>query len=71
MKLPKILVTGATGKTGAAVVAQLCEQEYPVRAIVRSRDARSKRFDRLGAETIVADLFDPGQLLASKHLASG
>jgi uncharacterized protein YbjT (DUF2867 family) len=63
MKLPKILITGATGKTGAAVVAQLCEKEYPVRAVVRSRDSRSNRLDRLGAETVVADLFDPDQLL--------
>lgn len=30
---PKILVTGATGKTGSAVVAQLLEKGYPVRAI--------------------------------------
>ena len=63
MKLPKILVTGATGKTGAAVVAQLREKNWPVRAIVRSRDARSKRLDQLGVETVVADLFDPEQLL--------
>jgi NAD(P)H dehydrogenase (quinone) len=61
--LPKILVAGATGKTGSAVVAQLLEKGYPVRAIVRSRDARSKRLERLGAETFVADLFDPDQLL--------
>lgn len=60
---PKILVTGATGKTGSAIVAQLLEKGYPVRAIVRSRDVRSKRLDRLGAETVVADLFDPAQLL--------
>ncbi|RCJ37406.1 transcriptional regulator [Nostoc minutum NIES-26] len=60
---PKILVTGATGKTGSAVVAQLRERGVPVRAIVRSRDARSQRLNRLGAETVVADLFDPNQML--------
>ncbi|MBW4555180.1 MAG: NmrA family NAD(P)-binding protein [Trichormus sp. ATA11-4-KO1] len=60
---PKILVTGATGKTGGAVVAQLLERGWPVRAIVRSRDGRSKRLDRLGVETVVADLFDPDQML--------
>lgn len=37
--LPKILVAGATGKTGGAVVAQLLEKGVPVRAIVRSRDS--------------------------------
>ena len=64
MHHPKILVTGATGKTGAAVVAQLREKDWPVRAVVRQRDARSERLDRLGVETVVADLFDPEQMLA-------
>ena len=35
MSRPAILVTGATGKTGRAVVAQLREQDWPVRAVVR------------------------------------
>ncbi len=65
MTRPTILVVGATGKTGAAVVAQLRAKEWPVRAIVRSRDARSERLDRLGVQTVVADLFDPDQLLDS------
>lgn len=59
----KILVTGATGKTGGAVVAQLREKGLHVRAVVHARDARSERLDRLGAETVVADLLDPDQLL--------
>ncbi len=63
--LPKILVTGATGKTGSAIVAQLREKGWPVRAIVRSHDARSRHLNRLGVETVVADLFDPDQLLAA------
>lgn len=62
---PKILVAGATGKTGSAVITQLREQNFPVRAIVRSRDARSQQLDRLGVETVVADLFDPDQVLAA------
>ncbi len=56
---PTILVTGATGKTGGAVARQLLEQGWPVRAVVHSRDPRSERLDRLGAETVVADLYDP------------
>lgn len=45
--LPKILVTGATGKTGTAVVAQLLEKGYPVRAIVGQRERSCyKRQDR-------------------------
>ena len=62
MTRPTILVTGAAGKTGGAVVAQLLEKGWPVRAVVRRRDARSERLDRLGVETVVADLFDPEQL---------
>jgi uncharacterized protein YbjT (DUF2867 family) len=55
---PKILVTGATGKTGGAAVAQLRAQGYPVRAVVRTLDARAERLAGLGAEITVADLFD-------------
>ena len=65
MKEPKILVTTATGKTGSAVVAELLSKGFPVRAIVRSRDPRSERLERLGAETVVADVFDPDQLMAA------
>ena len=65
MNHPKILVTGATGKTGAAVVAQLRAKNWPVRAVVRTRDARSERLDRMGVETVVADLYDSEQLLAA------
>lgn len=63
MKPPTILVTGATGKTGGAVVDQLVAKGIPVRAVVRSRDARSERLDRLGVDTVVADLFDPDQMV--------
>ena len=63
MTRPKILVTGATGKTGSAVVAQLREKDWPVRALIRRRDARSERLAALGAEIVVADLYDPDQLL--------
>ena len=62
MTHPKILVTGATGKTGMAVVAELRRREIPVRAVVRTRDARSERLDRAGIETVVADLLDPDQV---------
>jgi uncharacterized protein YbjT (DUF2867 family) len=65
MQKPLILITGATGKMGAAVVAELRAQDWPVRAIVRARDGRSENLDRLGAETVVADLFDPDQLLGA------
>jgi uncharacterized protein YbjT (DUF2867 family) len=62
MPRPKILVTGATGKTGAAVVSELLAKGYPVRAAVRVRDGRSEALERRGAEVVVAHLFDPDQL---------
>ena len=65
MEQPKILVTGATGKTGRAVVDQLLAKGVPVRALVHSKDARSEALERKGAETVVADIFDPDQLLAA------
>ncbi len=55
---PKILVTSAAGRTGAAAVLQLLEKGFPVRAFVRRRDARSEVLERAGAEVMVGDLFD-------------
>lgn len=67
MKKPKILVTGATGKTGLALVKELRRHEWPVRAVIREADARSAALEELGAETVVADMYDAEQLfLAAK-----
>ena len=62
---PKILVTGATGKTGAALVAELRKSDWPVRAMVSREDSRSNELRRLGAEVVVADMYDPEQLYAA------
>ena len=58
--MPKslILVTGATGKTGRAVVRQLLDLGYPVRATVRKHDERAAKLESLGAEMVVADFHD-------------
>jgi uncharacterized protein YbjT (DUF2867 family) len=65
MTQPVILVTGATGKTGSAVVNQLLEQGHRVRAVVRRHDGRSESLRQAGAEIVIADLFDPEQLLGA------
>ena len=65
MTQPTILVTGATGNTGGAVVSELLHRGVPVRAMVRSRDARSAALQARGAEVVVADIFDPDQLVAA------
>jgi uncharacterized protein YbjT (DUF2867 family) len=62
---PKILVTGATGKTGGAVASQLLERGWPVRAVVRNVDARSESLRRRGAEIVIADHFDYDALFAA------
>jgi NAD(P)H dehydrogenase (quinone) len=59
VKKPLIAVTGATGGTGACVVEALLAKGFPVRAIVHKRDARSAALDKRGAQTIVADAYDP------------
>jgi NAD(P)H dehydrogenase (quinone) len=55
---PRILVTGATGKTGSAVTAELLKAGYPVRAMVHREDGRSARLKAQGAEIAVADMSD-------------
>jgi NAD(P)H dehydrogenase (quinone) len=58
----RILVTGATGRIGGAVAAQLLEKGIPTRAMVHRDDARSTRLRTLGAEVVVADMFDIQQV---------
>ncbi len=55
---PRILVTGAAGKSGSAVVEQMLSRGFPVRALVRRRDERSARLASLGADVVVTDLLD-------------
>ena len=58
MTKPLILVTGATGKTGAPVVEQMLERGYKVRAFVHRLDERSARLADLGAEIVAGDILD-------------
>lgn len=58
MTKPKILVTTAGGKTGTAVVKQLLEKEFPVRAFVHRRDHRSEALQKVGAEIAVGNMLD-------------
>jgi NAD(P)H dehydrogenase (quinone) len=62
MRKPKFLVIGASGKTGAAVVADLRARDMPVRAVVRRIDYRSEALSKLGAEIAVADIRKPDQV---------
>jgi NAD(P)H dehydrogenase (quinone) len=55
---PRIIVTGATGKTGSVVVTELLKAGYPVRAMVHRDDGRSAQLKAQGAEISVADISD-------------
>jgi uncharacterized protein YbjT (DUF2867 family) len=65
MTTTRILVTGATGKIGGAVADQLLEKGITTRAMVHRYDARSARLQSLGAEVVVADMFDIQQVTAA------
>jgi NAD(P)H dehydrogenase (quinone) len=56
MPKPKILVTGATGKTGRPTVLGLLAKGFPVRAMVRTLDSRAKRLAEHGADVVVGSL---------------
>jgi len=58
MPKPRILVTGATGKTGSPTTLRLLEKGYPVRALVRQFDERAGRLRQAGAEITVGSLED-------------
>jgi len=52
----RLLVTGASGKTGAATVRLLLDRGHAVTALVRREDARSETLAELGADVIAGDL---------------
>ena len=58
MPKPRILVTGATGKTGSPTTLGLLERGYPVRAFVHQLDQRAERLRQAGAEITVGSLED-------------
>lgn len=54
-----ILVVGATGQLGTAVVKLLRAADRPVRVYVRSEEA-ARRFEAMGCESYVGDITHPG-----------
>src|SRR5579859_4237164 len=60
-----VLVTGATGRSGSAVVRELVRRQRPVRALVRSR-ARAAWLEALpGVEAVEGDMIRPETLGAA------
>jgi uncharacterized protein YbjT (DUF2867 family) len=63
MSNPLILVTGATGKQGGAVLKHLLQQNFPVRALVRNLTApAAKSLADRGVEIVQGDLDDQESL---------
>ena len=60
-----VLVTGATGNTGRALVAALADRGVPVRAMVRKEADRGQV--PAGAAVAVADFDDPESIAAALH----
>lgn len=60
----RVLVTGASGHVGGALVADLVEHGYSVRASVRNPDDENKtrELKKLGVEIVKVDLFDTASL---------
>lgn len=60
--LGSILVTGATGKVGRRLVAELLQTGHRVAIVTRSADAAQTLWPRPGPEIRAADLTDPSSL---------
>lgn len=57
-----IIVTGATGRVGSAVVSYLLKEKVNVRAIIRDSQ-KAVSFKKNGAEVVIADFFDKEALM--------
>jgi NAD(P)H dehydrogenase (quinone) len=60
-----VLVTGAAGQTGSVgrtVAGLLLDRGFPVRAMVRREDERAASLRAAGAQVVVGDLLEPGDV---------
>lgn len=56
---PRILITGANGKTGRATLMALLKQpEVQIRALVRKDDLRARALAEAGAEVVIGNMAD-------------
>lgn len=68
---PLYLISGATGTTGRAAVAELRRAGKRVRALVHKDDPRAEKLRKLGAETVVGELLDLDQVRAAMEGVTG
>lgn len=67
----KILITGATGKTGGQAIKDLLKRNIPVRALVHKIDDRSEKLRAQRVEIVVGDLSDFETISAALEGISG
>src|SRR5487761_346208 len=58
MKVPKILVTGATGKSGYVAIETLVKKGIPVRGLAHREGTKVDSLRALGAEVVIGDFFN-------------
>ena len=68
---PLYLITGATGTTGKAAVAELRRAGKRIRALVHKEDARAEALRKQGAETVVGEMLDLDQVRAATEGVTG
>lgn len=61
----KVLITGATGKSGSAAIDELLKMGYPVRALVHQLDERSAQLAAKGVEVVAGDLLNLDDISAA------
>lgn len=63
MKVPKILVTGATGKSGYVAIETLVKQGIPVRALAHREGPKVDSLRALGADVVIGDFFNIDEIV--------
>ena len=67
-----ILVTGATGRQGGAVVEHLLKNNFPVKALSRTPDSiAATRLTEKGVDVVKGDMSDPASLLSAMKGCDG
>ncbi len=63
MKVPKILITGATGKGGYVAIETMVKQSIPVRALAHREGPKAESLRALGADVVVGDFFNLDEIV--------
>jgi uncharacterized protein YbjT (DUF2867 family) len=71
-ELRTVLVTGATGRQGGAVIRHMLPKGWKLRALTRNTSSEAaKELSRMGVELLPGDLEDPSSLLRAAQGAYG